>query len=289
MGSKIPENCRANRKIFPVYNGRRRGKVAVSLDAGLFAGGCRKGSVSMGRSIRDAQTLTEHLEELRKRLIICLVTVLAATAMSFTLTDRLYAILTAPAGNLQLIFVTPPEAMLAHFRLAFLAGLTLALPMILYQLVAFVMPGLYKEEIKIIIPALLGMVLFFALGVSFAYLAVFPLAVRFFLQFAGESVVPMFTVSNYLSFAANFMFAFGLVFQLPLVFYLLGRLQIVDARFLRTHRKYALLVVAAVSALLTPPDVISQLLMAVPLAMLYELGIWLVVLSRRGRREAAPE
>jgi sec-independent protein translocase protein TatC len=248
-----------------------------------------KGSVPMGRAKKDAQTLVEHLEELRKRLMICAVTVVGATAMGFTFVDRLQNILTRPAGNLQLIFVSPPEALMANFRLAFIAGLILAMPLVLYQVLVFVMPGLHQDEKKIIIPAVLAMVVLFAMGVSFSYLTVFPFAIRFFMNFATESVHPMFTISNYLTFATNFIFAFGVVFQLPLVFYVLGRLRVVNAPFLRANRKYALLIIVILSAVLTPPDVVSQVMMAGPLMALFELGILLVVLSQRPKKKTVPE
>ncbi|MDW7651071.1 MAG: twin-arginine translocase subunit TatC [Bacillota bacterium] len=240
-------------------------------------------------SSENMQSLIQHLEELRKRLIICVICVFAATVMGFTLADRLHKLLLRPAGNLELIFVSPPEALMANFRLAFMAGLVMAMPLLLYQLLAFILPGLYKDETKVIIPAVLAMVVFFALGVGFAYFTVFPFAIQFFINFASETVSPMFTISNYLSFATSFLFGFGVVFQLPILFWVLGRLGVVDAAFLRRHRKYAVLVIVIASAVLTPPDVISQAMMAGPLMLLYELGILLVVLSRRTKRAAAAD
>jgi sec-independent protein translocase protein TatC len=243
----------------------------------------------MGRAKTDAQSLIEHLEELRKRLLICLIALIVTTVLGFTFVDLLREILTRPAGDMQLIFVSPPEALMANFRLAFIAGIILAMPLVLYQLLAFVLPALYKEEKKIIIPAVLAMLVFFALGVSFSYFTVFPFAIRFFLNFASDTVQPMFTITNYLSFATSFIFAFGVVFQMPLVFYILGRLHVVNARFLRTYRKYALLIIVVVSALLTPPDVVSQMMMAGPLFGLYELGILLVAFSQRGKKKVETE
>lgn len=233
-----------------------------------------------------AVTLTEHLEEARKRLIICVVCIFVATVMSFSLVDLLRWILIRPAGHLDLIFVTPPEALMANIRLAFIAGLILSMPLILYQLLMFVVPGLHKQEKKLLIPAILAMVFFFALGVSFAYFTVFPFAIRFFMGFASDTVTPMFTISNYLTFATNFIFAFGVVFQLPIVFFVLGSLGIVGAPFLRKFRKHALLVIILLSAFLTPPDIVSQIMLAGPLMVLYELGIFLVVVSQRKKNTA---
>lgn len=243
----------------------------------------------MGRGKKEAQSLIEHLEELRKRLLICVVIIIAATVMGFTLVDFLRVVLTRPAGDMQLIFVSPPEALMANFRLAFIAGLVLSMPLVLYQMLAFVMPGLYKEEKRVIVPAVFAMVVFFGLGVSFSYFSVFPLAIRFFINSASDTVQPMFTITNYLTFATNFIFSFGVVFQLPLLFYILGKLNVVSAGFLRRHRKYAYLLILVVSALLTPPDIVSQLMMAGPLIGLYELGVFLVVFSQWTRKKVAQE
>lgn len=226
-------------------------------------------------------SLLGHLEELRKRLIICAITMLGSTVIGFTFVDTLQQWLLRPAGHLELIFVSPPEALMASFRLAIITGLILSLPLILYQLLAFVMPALYKEEKRVLIPAVLIMVFFFALGSAFAYFTVFPFTIRFFMNFSTTTVKPMFTISNYLSFATSFIFAFGVVFQTPVIFYILGRLGVIDAPFLRKYRKYALLIVMLLSAVLTPPDVISQLMMAGPLMILYEVGTLLVAVSRR--------
>jgi len=235
----------------------------------------------MRKNSPEALSLTEHLDELRKRLIFCIAAISFTTMICFLFVDKLRWILTRPAGNLELIFVSPPEALLANFRLAFIAGIILAMPFIIYQFMVFVLPALYKNEKKIIIPAVFMMALFFVLGVMFAYFAVFPFTIRFFIKFSSDTIVPMFTVSNYLSFATTFMCAFGLIFQMPLVFFILGRLGVVNARFLRTYRKHTLLLVLIISALLTPPDVFSQLMMTVPLMLLYELGIILVMFSQR--------
>lgn len=231
-----------------------------------------------------ALTLVQHLEELRKRLFICIGCLLLTTIVSFAFADLLHAILLKPAGKLELIYVTPPEAMMANLRLAFMAGLVLSMPVLLFQLLAFITPGLHSHEKKIIIPAVLAIVVFFALGVLFAYYIAFPYAISFFMNFTSAQVKPMFTISNYLSFITKFLFGFGVIFELPILFLVLGTLHLVSAAFLRKNRKYALLIIAIVSAILTPPDVVSQIMMMFPLFLLYELGIWLVVFSQRVSR-----
>jgi sec-independent protein translocase protein TatC len=233
-------------------------------------------------------TVIEHLEELRKRLIICVASLAVTTVIGLMFVDLLRNFLIRPAGDIELIFISPPEALMADFRLALLAGVALALPVLVYQLIAYLLPALEKNEKKLIIPGVFAVMLFFAAGVSFSYFIVFPFTVRFFLTFATDSIQPMFTVSNYLSFAMNFIFAFGVVFQMPLLFFVLGALNIVTPAFLRKSRKYALLIITIVSAILTPPDVVSQIMMAIPLMGLYEIGILMVVFSQR-KKQASSE
>ncbi len=240
---------------------------------------------------KDAEKKTEmdlfdHLEELRTRLFICLGGVLVTTVVSFVFVDYLRGLLTRPAGNMVFIYTKPAEALMANIRVAFIAGVVFAMPLLLTQFLLFISPALYKNEKKIIIPSVLAMLLFFAMGFSFAYFTVLPFAIRFFIGFATDDLRPMFTISEYLGFANQFLFAFGFVFQMPLVFLFLGKLNLVTPGFLRKSRKYALLVIFIFAAVLTPPDVFSQVMMAVPLLFLYELGIILVVFAQRGRKKA---
>ncbi len=235
---------------------------------------------------KNEQTLVDHLEELRKRLFISVIVLFITTIIGFLFVDMLRYFLVSPAGNLELIYVTPPEALMANIRLAFMGGLVLSMPLITYQLLAFVFPGLSKNEKKAIIPVVFFMFIFFAAGISFAYLVVFPFAVTFFLSFATDNLTALFTITNYLSFATNFLFAFGMVFQLPLLFFALGKMNLVTPGFLRSNRKYALLIMVIVAALITPPDVVSQIMLVLPLVLLYELGVLLVVLSQRGKKKA---
>jgi sec-independent protein translocase protein TatC len=209
--------------------------------------------------------LFKHLEELRTRLFISFIVVVVATLICFAFVDYLRVIMLRPAGDLRLIYVTPPEALMASIRIAFVTALALTMPFILTQLMLFVAPALYKDERRMLAPIVLAMVFFFALGVSFAYFVVLPFAIRFFLNFATDDLAAMFTISNYLSFVTSFIFSFGLVFQLPLVFLFLGKLNLINARFLRQNRKFAILIIAIASAVITPPDVFSQIMMGIPL------------------------
>lgn len=235
------------------------------------------------------EDLFDHLEELRRRLFLSFLFVLAATIVSFIFVDYLRVIMLKPAGSMKLIYVTPPEALMASIRIAFITGLAVSVPFLLVQVMLFVSPALRNEERKIIAPIVLFMVFFFALGIAFSYFLVLPFAIRFFLNFATDDLTAMFTISSYLSFVTNFIFAFGLVFQLPLIFLILGKLNLVTADFLRKYRKYAILVIAIVSAIITPPDVFSQIMMGVPLWGLYELGILLVAIVQRKRKNEIQE
>lgn len=232
-------------------------------------------------------SLFDHLEELRKRLIIIAVIIFAATIVSFVYIEDILDIITMPAGDLQLIYITPAEALMAQIRLAFICGIIITLPLTIYQVLAFVLPALRNTEKKAIIPLIVSMILLFALGIVFAYSVVFPFALRFFLEFAMEDLTPYFTISNYISFAVTFMVAFGVVFQTPVVFWFLGYLGIVSSFFLRKNRKFAILTMAVLSAFITPPDIFSQFLMIGPLAILYESGVMLVRLTERKRAKFA--
>jgi sec-independent protein translocase protein TatC len=223
----------------------------------------------------------EHLDELRKRLIIIAIIIFVAALACFAFIDDIIFFLTSKAENLNLIYTTPAEAFMSQIRLSFLSGSLLTLPFTLYQVLAFIMPALRKKEKKAAILLLFFMVILFYTGLLFAYYVVFPYALFFFLGFSTEGLLPLFTISSYISFVASFLIGFGLVFQVPLIFWFLGRLSIVSSAFLRTNRKYALLIIAIISAVITPPDLFSMLLMMGPLLLLYEIGILLVRLTER--------
>ncbi len=233
-------------------------------------------------------SLIHHLEEFRKRLIVCLVALVITSAVSFLFVGEIRQILIQPAGSITLIYITPPEALMANIRLSILSGIILAMPVMVYQFLAFIMPALYREEKKVLFPIVVAMVLMFSVGIGFAYKVAFPFAIAFFLRFASQDLVPMFTVTQYVAFVTQFLLTFGLVFQLPLLFLVLGLLNIVSAPLLRKIRKYVLLVIAVGSAIITPPDVISQMMIGGPLWLLYEVGIIMVavvgLMKRRKRK-----
>ena len=221
---------------------------------------------------------TSHLEELRKRLITCFIAIGVGFAISFGFKERLFKILVQPLVKVMeegetLIYTGLPEAFFTYLKVAFLSGLIVASPVILYQFWMFVAPGLYKNERRLMTPIVLLSSFFFIGGALFGYFIVFPWGFKFFLGFASETVRPLPSMKEYFGFSAKLLLAFGLVFELPLVITFLAKLGIVSVEFLKKNRKYALLLFFAGAAILTPPDVITQVMMALPLMVLYEISI----------------
>ena len=227
----------------------------------------------------DKIPLTSHLEELRKRLIVCFIAVGAGFILSYGFKEKLFQILTYPLISVMktgetLIFTGLPEAFFTYLKVSFLTGLILSAPVILYEFWVFVAPGLYHKERRLLLPVVFFSSLFFIAGALFGYFVVFPFGFKFFLGFATETIRPLISMREYLSFAAKLLIAFGLAFELPVVVTFLSRLGIVTVDFLKKNRKYALLLSFVCSAILTPPDVITQIMMALPLMILYEMGIY---------------
>jgi len=187
-------------------------------------------------------------------------------------------VLTAPLVRVMesgdtLIFTNLPEAFFTYLKVSFLAGLLLASPVILYQFWMFVAPGLYQRERRVLLPIVFLSTLFFLGGSLFGYFIVFPWGFQFFLGFATETIRPLPSMREYLSFSAKLLLAFGVVFEMPLVLTAMARLGIVSVDFLKKNRKYAILLFFTGAAILTPPDVITQIMMALPLILLYEVSI----------------
>ena len=176
-------------------------------------------------------------------------------------------------------------------KVAFVAGVFVACPFLFYQIWAFIAPGLYEEEKKYIIPLALSSALFFILGGVFCYFGVFPFAFEFFMSYSTDNIVAMLSIDEYLSFALKMVLAFGLIFEMPLFSFFLARMGLITAQKMREVRKYAILAIFVVAAILTPPDVFSQLMMAGPMIVLYEVSIWVAVLvgKKKAEREKAAE
>ncbi|MEA1946850.1 MAG: twin-arginine translocase subunit TatC [Thermodesulfobacteriota bacterium] len=221
---------------------------------------------------------TEHLEELRKRLIICFTAVGIGFVLSYGFKEKLFQILTRPLIRVmqtgdKLIFTGLPEAFFTYLKVAFLSGIILATPVIFYQFWMFVAPGLYNKEKRFMAPIVFLSTFFFVGGAFFGYFIVFPYGFKFFLGFASEIIRPLPSMREYLGFASKLLLAFGLVFELPLIITFLAKLGMVSVSFLKKNRKYALLLFFVGAAILTPPDVVTQIMMALPLIVLYEISI----------------
>jgi len=212
-----------------------------------------------------------HYEELRNRLIKSVVSVLIAACLFYIVIDEILALVIKPVGKL--VFTAPGEAFIARIILTLFGGIFLALPVVIYQIWRFVATGLKEKEAKYIRIFAPCSFFLFIIGALFAYFIAVPISIRFLLSFSTDLIVPMITVKNYISFLGTMVLAFGIVFELPLVLMFLTKIGIATPDFLIEKRKYAVIVILVVSALITPPDIITQLIMAVPLIILYEGGI----------------
>ncbi|PIP40755.1 MAG: twin-arginine translocase subunit TatC [Desulfobacterales bacterium CG23_combo_of_CG06-09_8_20_14_all_51_8] len=226
----------------------------------------------------DKLPFTAHLEELRTRLIRCFVAVGIGFLISYGFKERLFAILTRPLIQVMnegetLIFTGVSEAFFTFLKVSFLAGILLAIPVIMFEFWMFVAPGLYKNERRIMMPIIIISSFFFIGGALFGYFIVFPFGFQFFLGFATETLRPMPSMKEYLSFSAKLLLAFGFVFELPIIITFLARIGLVSVDFLKKNRKYAVLIIFIVAAIITPPDVVTQVMLAVPLMLLYEISI----------------
>jgi len=221
---------------------------------------------------------TSHLEELRKRLITSFIAIGVGFVVSFGFKERLFNILVQPLIKVMkdgetLIYTGLPEAFFTYLKVSLLTGLIVASPILLYQFWMFVAPGLYQKERRLMVPIVILSSFFFIGGALFGYFVVFPWGFKFFMGFATETIRPLPSMKEYFGFSAKLLLAFGLVFELPLVLTFMAKLGIVSVDFLKKNRKYALLLFFAGAAILTPPDVITQILMALPLMVLYEISI----------------
>jgi sec-independent protein translocase protein TatC len=239
----------------------------------------------MARAVDERLSFFEHLAELRKRILWSVVAVGLGFLLTFHFSDRIIKFLARPLP-VKLAFMTPTEAFWVNMKVAMIAGLFLALPVVLYQVWAFVSPGLYKHERRYALPFVIIGTIFFAMGVAFAVLVVIPFALKFLLTYKTEDLTPVLSINSYVDFVLKFTLAFGVVFELPLAITLASRMGVVTPQFLAKNRKYAILINFIIAAILTPtPDIFNQTLMAGPLIVLYEIGI--IAARIFGKRKSA--
>jgi len=225
-------------------------------------------------------SLTEHLIELRKRLTNALIAVGIGFFVCYYFKDWLFAVITKPLTDAlpkssYLIYTGLTQAFFTYMKIAFFASLILTSPFIIYQVWKFISPALLPKEKKYVVPFVFFSTLLFLSGITFGYFVVLPPAFEFFVSFNNRYLQAMISFSDYLSFLVTFLLGFGLSFQLPILIFFLAKLGIVTDKLLSKNRKYAILLIFVVAAVLTPsPDALSQILMAIPLMFLYEVSIF---------------
>ena len=235
-------------------------------------------------------TLMGHLNELRRRLFRMVIIVILGFVAFYGVSEYLYAYLSAPlqeqlpAGS-KLIYTSPAGAFFTYMKVALVASLFGTSPITFYQIWAFIAPGLYKEEKRAVLPLAFFSSIFFIAGAAFCFFLVFPIAFKFFMGFATDTIVPMISVEEYLGFALKLLIAFGVVFEMPLFAYFLSRFGILSPDFMRRQRRYAILFIFIIAAILTPPDVFSQCLMAMPMLVLYEVSIYVSAMAYKKKEE----
>lgn len=235
--------------------------------------------------IDEKQSIMQHALALRRTILVSACAVLAAFVLVFyLLCGPIMNCIIAPIAErgIEMIYTAMSEALMTQLKVSLIAGVVLASPVIIWQLWAFVSPALYEGERKAFRRWFGVALLLFLLGVAFCYTAVYSIAIDFFLV-AGENLAkPMLSIDKYVSFLVSFMLPFGLAFQLPVAVYLTTKLGLTSARSLSAWRRYVVLGVFVVSAVLTPPDVVSQLMLAIPMLILYEIGILVARVVRPG-------
>jgi len=232
----------------------------------------------------DKMSILEHLGELRDRLIKSVVALLVGTVLSLAFTPRLLEFLIAPMGGKQPISLKPTESIIIYFKVALVAGAVLAMPVIIYQFLMFILPGLTKEErkyLRVIVP---GASLLFATGVAFATFVMLPFTIKYLQSFLADIIQPTYSIDYYISFVTTLMFWVGVIFETPLIIAFLARLGVISPKMLSSNRKYAIVLIAILAAVITPtPDPVNMALVMVPLLVLFEVGIILARIVYRPR------
>ena len=245
-------------------------------------------------------SFVEHLTELRSRLVKCIIYLFIFFVICYFFSENIYSFLVAPYAeavkddeiNRRMIFTALHETFITYLKVAFFAAMFITSPIILTQIWKFVAPGLYKNEKRALLPYLIATPALFLLGGMLVYYLVMPLAIKFFLTFETSAQVTSLPiqleakVNEYLSLIMRLIFAFGISFQLPVLLSLLARVGFVDSEYLKKRRKYVVVIIFAVAAILTPPDPVTQIGLGIPLLILYELSILSVKIIEKKKKDA---
>lgn len=237
----------------------------------------------------------DHLEELRTRLIRGVTAILVGFLACIYFGDKLFELLASPLaallrGDETLVFTGLADPFFMHLKVAFVAGIFLTIPYVLYQFWRFVSPGLHDQEARLALPFVVIATLLFYVGAVFAYFLVFPTVFKFFLSYQNPDLKPMISIKDYVSLVMKLMLGFGAIFETPVVVVFLGLLGIVNTELLKRGRRYFIVGGFILAAILTPPDVVSQVMMALPLILLFELSIRvLAVIEKRRKKKEAEE
>ena len=227
-----------------------------------------------GAGLDARMTILEHLEELRQRITKAVLAVAVTTLLCLVFTNKILEWLLLPSGGIKPIFLRPTEMFITYMRVGLIAGIALAMPIIVYQLLRYLAPGLKPEEKKYLYTMVPGATGFFIAGVAFAYFAMLPFALKYLLTFGSDLVEAKWAIGEYISFVTSLLLWVGLSFETPMVIYFLAKLKIVNAKKLSSYRKFAIVGAFIMAALITPtPDPFNQLMVAIPIILLYELGI----------------
>ena len=229
-------------------------------------------------------TILEHLNEFRDRLVKSVAALLIGTVVSLAFTTYFLQLLIMPMGDRHPISLRPTETIIIYFKVAFVCGAVLAMPVVVYQLIRFILPGLTPDEkkyLKFVVPSAAGL---FATGVAFAAFVMLPFTMKYLQSFLSDIIQPTYSIDYYISFVTTLMFWVGIVFETPLIIAFLARIGIISPQVLTKYRKYAIVLLAVLAAVITPtPDPINMTLVMVPLLVLYEVGVILAKILYRPR------
>ena len=224
-------------------------------------------------SASGSMSLTEHLTELRKRLLIMVSSIGIFFLASYYFSSELLELIQNPIGKEKLVFLSPTEGFISHIKISFYSGLFLSIPLILFHIWKFCAPGLFKKEKKYLASFITISSLSFIIGAFFCYFLILPYGLSFLLSFASETLSPQISIAFYISFVFKLILIFGLVFQVPLIVILLVKIRVLSVSTLTNNRGYVFVGSFAASAILTPPDVVTQIFLALPLIILFEISI----------------